>query len=127
MNKPKTISEQDLPQISPKLKAVLLSAFVCPGAGQFLLGYKKLGGCFVLISMVCLGILTYFAIEQAQVISAKILAGEIPLVFSAIYAEVTKMPDELSGISTALTYLFFGNWATSIAHALTVKPSALLP
>ncbi|MCL1139374.1 hypothetical protein [Shewanella pneumatophori] len=74
------------------IKAVLLSAFVCPGSGHFYLKKPLLGNVFLLSSLASLSFLFWHAYQRAQVISEQILNGEIPLELNAIYSAVTQAP-----------------------------------
>lgn len=71
------------------LKAVLFSAFVFPGGGHFYLKKHIQGTLLAVISLACLAVLLSTAMEKAQQISDKILAGEIPLDLGRISAEIS--------------------------------------
>ncbi|MCK8045881.1 hypothetical protein MSG37_13405 [Shewanella sp. 1CM18E] len=74
------------------VKAVLLSALACPGAGHFYLKKPMIGSVFILSSFAALSYLIWHAYERAQLISQQILNGEIPLELNAIYSAVTQAP-----------------------------------
>ncbi|UJF21958.1 hypothetical protein [Shewanella sp. OMA3-2] len=82
------------------------------------LGKKWHGIGFMAVSLGCVLVLMNFAIERAQVISAKILAGDVPLEYSAIYAQITQAPEgDAAQIATWITWLFVANWLSSIVTA----------
>ncbi|MDP5147675.1 hypothetical protein ORI98_14640 [Shewanella sp. ULN5] len=123
---PNTPTSNHPPSIKRPLKAALMSALICPGSGQMWLGKKWQGIGFMALSFVCLAVMMNFAIERAQVIADKILAGEVALEYSAIYAQITQAPDgNMAQISTWITWLFVANWLTSIITAyLMAKKTA---
>lgn len=71
------------------LKAGLFSAFVFPGAGHLYLKKYIQAALLILVSVACVGVLLSVAMEKAQQISDKILAGEIPLDLARITAEIS--------------------------------------
>ena len=71
------------------LKAGLFSAFVFPGSGHLYLNKHIQAALLILVSVACVGVLLSVAIEKAQQISDKILAGEIPMDLTRITAEVS--------------------------------------
>jgi len=116
-----TSKSNQAPAIKRPLKAALMSALICPGSGQIWLGKKWQGIGFMTLSFVCLAVMMNFAIERAQVIADKILAGEVALEYSAIYAQITQVPDgDMAQISTWITWLFVANWLTSVITAYLV-------
>jgi hypothetical protein len=98
-------------------KAALLSALFCPGAGQWWLKQRLIGGGFMLISVICLGYLMLELVERAQVIVTQIVNGEIANDLVSIYAEVSAIPAEAMGTMNLLTWLFIANWLLSILNA----------
>ncbi|UCX06179.1 hypothetical protein [Shewanella glacialimarina] len=104
--------------IKRPFKAALMSAFIMPGSGQMWLGNKWQGMGFMAVSLGCVLVLMNFAIERAQVISEKILAGEVPLEYSAIYAQITQAPEgDAAQVAAWITWIFVANWLTSIVTA----------
>jgi hypothetical protein len=99
------------------IKAALLSAFICPGSGQWWLKQRLIGGGFMLVSVICLGYLILAVMERAQAIAAKILSGEIANDLVSIYAEVSAIPAEAMGTMNLLTWVFIANWLLSILSA----------
>ncbi|WP_445947150.1 hypothetical protein [Shewanella sp.] len=99
------------------IKAALLSAFICPGSGQWWLKQRLVGGGFMLVSVICLGYLILEVMERAQAIAAKILSGEIANDLVSIYAEVSAIPTEAMATMSLLTWVFIANWLLSIIHA----------
>lgn len=107
--------------IKRPFKAALMSALIMPGSGQMWLGKKWQGMGFMAISLGCVLVLMSFAIERAQAISDKILAGDVPLEYSAIYAQITQVPEgDAAQIATWITWLFVANWLSSIVTAYIV-------
>ncbi|NRD75830.1 hypothetical protein HQQ94_21945 [Shewanella sp. VB17] len=73
-------------------KAVLISAFVCPGGGHFYLKCYKTG---TLLSIATLGTIVYLlnqAVSRAREISEQIVSGQIPLDINIIYPLITQQP-----------------------------------
>jgi hypothetical protein len=98
-------------------KAALLSAFICPGAGQWWLKRRLIGGGFMLISVICLGYLILKLVERAQVIVTQIVNGEIANDLASIYAQVSAIPTDAMDTMNLLTWLFIANWLLSILNA----------
>lgn len=65
-------------------RAVLLSVFIFPGIGHFLLRRPGRGGLLVAAALVAVGIIVRDATQQALAIVDKIQNGEIPLDPAAI-------------------------------------------
>ncbi len=100
------------------IKAVLLSAFVCPGAGHFYLKKMTTGKLILVTAIAALSYLCWHAYQKAQLISEKIISGEIPLQLDAIYSAVTQAPvgNEALWINIA-TAAFVLSWLFGIADS----------
>ncbi|MCL1142129.1 hypothetical protein [Shewanella gaetbuli] len=105
------------PSITRSLKAAMMSALICPGSGQMWLGKKWPGIGFIIVSLVSLIAIFKYTIDQAQVVADKIVAGEIPLEYYAIYQQVTQITQNGDTWVIWVTWLFAGNWLFSIIHA----------
>lgn len=103
------------------LKAALVSAFVLPGGGHFLLKKHIRGALLSGVTILCVWALLSTAMEKAQEISLKIQSGEIPLDISRITEEVTQ---QAAGGGTQLaeiaTYLLVICWLVGIVDSFRV-------
>jgi hypothetical protein len=99
------------------VKAALLSAFICPGSGQFWLKKRLLGCLFMGISLGVLMVVMTQVMEMAQEIAQKIVAGELPNDLSSIYAQVSQIPQQAMATMSLLTWVFMINWVLSILNA----------
>lgn len=100
--------------MSKSVKALLLSAFVFPGAGHFYLKQFVRGVILSVISISCLSILVTNTVQIAQDISTKIETGEISLDITAIEETVAKEQENNSGLLDATTYLLGICWVFGI-------------
>lgn len=94
-------------------KAALVSGFVLPGAGYFLVRAQWRGVIATAIGLTCLFVLTSEAAYRAKLIAEKILSGTLPFDAKVITHEIASLPgnysaDTLSTITTILlaTWLF---------------------
>ena len=103
------------------LKAGLFSALVFPGGGHLYLKKYIQAALLILVSVACIGVLLSVAIEKAQQISDKILAGEIPLDLTRITAEVTNQV-AAGGTEHAdiATYLLLICWVLGIVDSYRI-------
>ncbi len=97
------------------LKAGLFSAFVFPGGGHLYLKKYIQAALLILVSVACVGVLLSVAMEKAQQISDKILAGEIPLDLARITEEISSQVGA-GGTQNAdiATYVLLICWLTGI-------------
>jgi TM2 domain-containing membrane protein YozV len=107
--------------MSKTLKAVLFSAFVFPGSGHLYLRKPVQGSLLIAVSIACITILLFVAVDKAQQISAKILSGEIPLDVTRIIEEITKHA-ATNGAQWAdiSTYLLLICWLIGIVDSFRV-------
>ena len=100
------------------VKAALLSAFVCPGAGHFYLKQRTAGNIILVTAVAAISYLCWHAYQKAQLISEKIINGEIPLQLDAIYSAVTQAPagKEALWINIA-TAAFVLSWLFGVADS----------
>ena len=104
--------------MTPPLKATLISALVFPGGGHFYLKRHFIGALLAGISLVCLYLLVSIAMEAAQVISQKILSGEIPLDILRIHEEIYTQSAAIGSTrSEAATWLLAICWFVGIANS----------
>lgn len=107
--------------MSRSLKAVLFSALVFPGSGHLYLRKPVQGSLLVVVSIACISILLSIALEKAQLISDKILSGEIPLDVTRITEEVVNHAagggTQWAGIST---YLLLICWLIGMVDSYRV-------
>ncbi len=78
------------------IKAVLLSAFVIPGAGHIYLKRYLVAGILILTSLIAFSILVSIAIEKALVITDKILLGEVSADITTISKLITEQGSNTS-------------------------------
>ncbi|QIR13399.1 hypothetical protein [Shewanella aestuarii] len=102
--------------LSRAFKASLMSALVFPGSGQMWLGKKWQAMGFITVATICLFVLVKYSIEQAQIVTDKILAGDVALTLDAIYAEISQAPE--STLTSVVGWIFVINWLASIVLAL---------
>ncbi len=104
--------------MSPPLKATLISALVFPGGGHFYIKRYFTGALLAGISLVCLLLLLSIAMEAAQVISQKILNGEIPLDVLRIRAEIYAQSSAIGSTRGEIaTWILIVCWLASIADS----------
>ncbi len=105
-------------RLSRSLKAALLSALIFPGSGHLLLKKYVHAALLAGVTVVCLYFLISNILEIAQVISDKILSGEIPADVISISESITI---QLSSRNTQLlnisTYALFVIWIIGIIHS----------
>ncbi|MDH3449673.1 MAG: hypothetical protein OEO18_16125 [Gammaproteobacteria bacterium] len=103
------------------LKAALLSAFVLPGSGHFLLR-KYVGGALLAgTTVLCLWVLLSHVLEKAGEISLKIQSGEIPLDMTRIVEEISN-PAVGGGtqLTDIATYVLVICWLVGIADSYRI-------
>ena len=101
---------------SPRTRAVLLSALVCPGAGQLYLGRRVAGAALVLITVGALATLLVPAVAAANEIAGRIVAGELR-VGPELASEVQAAAAAASASSVPATVVLAVAWVAGIAHA----------
>ena len=101
---------------SPRTKAVLLSALVCPGAGQLYLGRRALGAVLVIVTVGALATLLVPAVAAANEIAGRIVAGELR-VGPELAGEVQAAATAASASSVPATAALAAAWVAGIAHA----------
>ena len=100
------------------MKAVLFSALVFPGGGHLYLKKHIQAALLILVSVACVGVLLSVAMEKAQQISDKILAGEIPLDLTRITAEVSnQVAAGGTQMADIATYVLLICWLVGIADS----------
>jgi hypothetical protein len=99
-------------------KAALFAALVFPGSGHLLLKHYRTGLLFVGSSLACLGVLIFRAMEVAQVISDKILSGDLPLDMQRLSAEISAQSDAAgSSLVSVATWVLLCCWIVSTIDA----------
>lgn len=93
------------------MKPLLVSAFVFPGAGYFLLK-KPLQGTFsALVVIIALVVFIKEALYKSDIITQRILNGEVLLEVPAIREAILTTPGNVDPATLSLlTYLFLGVW-----------------
>lgn len=109
--------------MNQRLKAVLLSSLVFPGAGQFLLKKYVLGGLLATGALISCYVITITIIERSLLIVDKLNLGEMPIDISTISALLLKqdtMEPQHAYVNIAWIMLVSA-WMISIIHSLIVK------
>lgn len=102
-----------------KVTAVLLSAFVLPGLGQFYLGRKLLGGILlVLVNVIILLALFVVLRGLSPVIASQISGGVVNIAPTDVASAIEKTSAFGKGVLAA----FFLVWAFSVADVLRARP-----
>jgi hypothetical protein len=102
-------------------KAALFAALIFPGSGHLLLKHYPAGLLFAGTSLACLGALIFRAIEIAQVISDKILSGEIPLDIQRLSAEIgAQSAADGSTLASVATWVLVFCWVASAVDAFRI-------
>ena len=106
------------------IKAALLSAFLCPGAGHIYLKKYLFGFILILVAFTTLFVITSKAVEKASVISEQIAKGEIPYDMEVIRDLISKSqsPEEIKQINT-MTLIFIFAWFVGIFDSYRVARS----
>jgi len=96
-------------------KALLLSAFVCPGAGHLFLNKKHIGFALMAASFTALFVITSKAVAKAKVISEQIARGEVPYDIEVIRDLIaqSQTPQEVQLINL-MTLVFFVTWTIGV-------------
>jgi len=110
--------------MTKKTKALLYSALVFPGGGQFFLMRYKSAALFICLSVVGMFYVAVEVIEKASTIVDKIVAGEV----SSDYFEIRKLLVEQlnntdSYLLTIVMYSLIAVWLLSIVDILRLKIS----
>jgi hypothetical protein len=104
--------------MTQSMKATLISALVFPGGGHFYMKKHLVGALLAGISLICLYLLVATAVEAAEIISQKILSGEIPLDVFRIRAEIY---EQSAASATGTTGI--ATWALAICWLVGIADS----
>jgi len=110
--------------MNQKLKAIILSALVFPGSGQFLIKRPVLGGIFAGLALISFSIILMAMVERSLLIAEKIQLGEIPLDIEMITGLLLQQQTAGSSsyiVNIAWVMLLLA-WLISIIHLSLVKP-----
>jgi hypothetical protein len=103
------------------MKAVLLSAFIFPGAGHFFLKKPIPGAALVVTAFAALYLIISNALERALQIAEKIQSGEVQLDVAAIAELVSTQPTgtgtQVLNIATAVLFI---SWLIGIVDSYRV-------
>ncbi len=104
--------------VSKKISALLLSALVLPGLGQFYLGRKMIGGILiVLVNLILLLGLFVLLRGLSPLIASQIAGGAIKI----SPTEVLKSLDDTTGFGKAVLASYLLVWTFSIVDILRAK------
>jgi hypothetical protein len=100
------------------VKAALLSALVLPGAGHFLLKSYLRGAILLASSLWSVTYIIKITMDRANVITEKILSGQIPFDIDVIREQLTALPEDsqITSLNIAL-YVFIACWVIGVIDA----------
>ncbi|GAB3032503.1 hypothetical protein [Bowmanella dokdonensis] len=108
-------------------KAVLLSALLFPGTGQFLLKRYAAGALLMVTSLLSLTLLISDAVSKAQEITDRIISGHIGADLASVSAALAQQSEQAdTSLLQFSTYLLVGSWLFGIVHAIWVGRRAKL-
>lgn len=103
-------------------KAVLLSAFVSPGAGHWFLKRKRSAVLFMLASSAAVAVLMSGAWTQANLIAEQILSEEAPLEMGALLGQMAQQSQaDQSSAATIATVVWAMIWFAGILDAWRIS------
>jgi hypothetical protein len=103
-------------------KALLYSALVFPGCGQFFLRRYKSAALFISLSVVAFIYIAVVLVEKANVIVDRIVAGEVSAEYSVIRTLLLEQQSNGdSNLMTIATYSLVAIWLLSIIDVLRLK------
>ena len=103
------------------LKAILLNAFVFPGAGHFLYKYPISGAIFAIAFMIPLGIIFSTVIIKTNELILQIQNGLIPLDIYSITTSVNQLVASETQTLNIYTYIMMGSWLLRIIDIYRVS------
>ncbi len=108
--------------MSRSTNAVLLSAFVLPGAGHLYLKHVSRGMALIAVSLACLWVIVDSTLQQASIVIDKLESGDAAL-DAAHISELVAQTSGSSGSSIA-TIVLIGCWLAGMvdAYRLGRKP-----
>jgi len=103
-------------------KALLYSALVFPGCGQFSLERYKSSALFICLSIVAIIYIAVGVVEKAYAIVDKIVAGEVSPEYSVIRKLLLEQQNNAdSNVLTLVTYSLIAIWLLSIVDVLRLR------
>jgi len=103
-------------------KAVLLSAFVSPGAGHWFLKRKRSAVLFMLASSAAVAVLMSGAWTQANLIAEQILSEEGPMEMGALLGQMAQQSQaDQSSAATIATVVWAMIWFAGILDAWRIS------
>ena len=108
------------------VKAVVLSALVFPGAGQWFLKRGARACLFVLPTIAAIAVFVNDALEQATLIANQILAGTAPVDPLALAARLEEGGGD-SALGTAAAIVLVVCWIGSIIDAYLLARTSATP
>ena len=113
------------PTMTKTTKAVLLAAFVFPGAGH--IGFKKYFSATVFIATACAAtiVIMSFVFTKAKSIADRIVSGEVPADIMVIRELITNQQHtENAQLANTATTVLIVVWLISIADAYRIGRAA---
>lgn len=107
--------------MNKSVKAVLLSAFIFPGAGHFFLKKHLIGAVLSGTAFVALYVVVTNAVERALQITDKLQSGEVQLDIEAITELVSRQSTgtDAQSLNIAMVVLI-GAWLTGIVDSYRI-------
>ena len=106
--------------MSNSVKALLLSAFVFPGAGHYFLKKPVQGTILAGASLACLYGILSISMSIAQGVASKIQTGELPLDATRLEQELQKESSGTPGLVDLMTFTFGACWFFGIADSFRI-------
>lgn len=105
-------------------KALLYSALIFPGCGQFFLKRYKSSALFICLSVVAIIYIALGVVEKAYAIVDSIIAGEVSPEYSVIRKLLLEQQNNAdSNVLTMVMYSLIAIWLLSIIDVLRLKLS----
>lgn len=105
------------------LKAILLNAFVVPGAGHFLYRRPISGTIFAMAFIIPLGIIFSTLLAEINQLILQIQNGYIAFDINAITMAVRELLASKQQTMSTCTYIMIGDWLLSIVDTYRINRS----
>ncbi|MBX2846879.1 MAG: hypothetical protein KTR16_01055 [Acidiferrobacterales bacterium] len=103
------------------IKAVLLSAFVMPGAGHIYLKRHIVAAVLIVVSLAAFSMLMSIALDKARLIADQILLGDVPPNLNAIMQMVSQASSNDNSLSaTIATSTLIIAWVIGIVDSYRI-------
>ncbi|MEL0629709.1 hypothetical protein [Psychromonas aquatilis] len=109
------------------LKAILLNAFVVPGAGHFLYQRTISGIVFAMAFIIPLGVLFSTLLVEINQLILQIQNGYIPFDINEITLAVSELLSNKQQTMNTCTYIMAGSWLLSIVDTYRISRAQNTP